>query len=58
MTVKINRYEILDNGIKGKRIYDYLIGENIAYLETSNEELNEKLAEVVLNILNNHEGLK
>lgn len=52
MTVKINRYGIFDNGRKSKRIYDYLKGENIAFLDTNNEELNMVLAEVVLKQLN------
>lgn len=55
MTVKIDRYEIFRNGQKGKRIYDYLNGEDIVFLSTDNKELNTVLAEVVLQYLNEME---
>lgn len=55
MTVKIDRYVIFDNGVKEKRIYDYLKGENIVFLSTGNKELNTVLAEVVLKQLNEME---
>ena len=41
MTVKIDRYQAFDNGTKDKRIYDYLKGENIVFLNTGDEKLNE-----------------
>lgn len=55
MTVKIDRYKIFDNGATGKRIYDYLKGDNIVFLSTDDKELNIVLAEVVLQYLNEME---
>lgn len=55
MTVKIDRYKIFRNGQKGKRIYDYLEGEDIVFLSTDDKELNTVLAELVLKQLNEME---
>ena len=51
-SVKINRFKIRDNGRTAKRIYDYLIGEDVAYLQTNDKEVNCKLGEAVLKVLN------
>lgn len=44
MSVKINRFGILDNGKTSKRIHDYLNGTDIVFLSTTNKELNHILA--------------
>ena len=57
MTVKINRYEIIDDiylpgESTGKAIYDFLTHQIIISIRTNNTELNQIFAEILLNELN------
>lgn len=57
MTVKINRYEIVDDiylpgEATGKAIYDFLTHKIIISVRTNNAELNQRFAERLLNELN------
>ena len=57
MTVKINRYEITGGRYysksgKSKVIIDYLEHREICSFSTDNEEVNQRLAEIVLKELN------
>lgn len=52
MTVKIDRYKAFTKANNDIRIYDFLFSRDIVYLDTHDKELNKKLSEAILEILN------